>query len=870
MLLLLYCGFAQQEVIGGNVKVIFDQAELENYALQVAHEAEEALEILEPYFGKPKSPITITINNNTDIYNGFASPLPRPKVSIRALFPNDGSLALSASSDLFLLLIHELTHVQQLAYNEQLHDPTLPQLGLVGQNVARIPPMWFLEGIATWIESEHTSGGRRDDAFTKSLLYTLVLSETFPTLDDISLETFDDWPEGQARYVLGVSFLDYLIDTHGFENILEVLKHFNMGFIYGFSISWQSVMGTSLFDEWETWKTKLEQEAKAIQTQDITLLTDTASFTSSPSFNPDGSRVAWVSMPSQIVVADFDGTEFQNQRTVIEKRFVDSLDWLDQSTLIYSRIVRQPGTEFLELFRLDINTGKETQLTTNARAQMPRALPDGCILFVRDLPYEGSRLRRFCDGVIDDYWSAPEGVHIVGLDTSLQGQIVMSLWQKGQVDIALLDKGQPRYVTQDVSQDLQPNFQDETQILFSSDRSGRFELYRIHQLENRIDIEPLTMTLGGAYQSTANADVVLYTTLGPEGYDIALLDQPVFTASAADLSTGNQQNEVTTSDETKKNTTPSTFQTRAYTSQPSMKPYGWIPSFGVSVSPLGAEAGMSIVSLDDTLQHNLAVNIAYDTTLKGHLYGATVFGRYGYRDNSVFSSLLPPYPVGYGVQLGVWEHTGHLDSVRETAMGIQGYVATTLPFDRWVLRARLELGLLHLPSFNAFQPDARLETSVSQLSLDDWSYRTRGQRFGVTSVYSASSKGGSFGVWADAVYYRPLPVLGLSGTLELALRTGYKQSPPISLALNDWAAVGLVGYRMSVPIEWHIDDGVYALERITLEPRLRPYVDGSIGLAGDLTVSADAVLGYGAPVSFSLSIGYAQGLWYGLGWRLPL
>ena len=126
------------------------------------------------------------------------------------------------------------------------------------------------------------------------------------------------------------------------------------------------------------------------------------------------------------------------------------------------------------------------------------------------------------------------------------------------------------------------------------------------------------------------------------------------------------------------------------------------------------------------------------------------------------------------------------------------------------------------------------------------------------------------GAWADASYYQALGLFEYPGTLELALRAGYRQSPVVSLALEDWAAVGTVGYRMSFPIDWRIDDGIYSLERVTLEPRLRPYFDGSFAIAGDVTLSADTVLGYGAPVSFSVSLGYAQGFWYALGWRLPL
>jgi hypothetical protein len=488
-------------------------------------------------------------------------------------------------------------------------------------------------------------------------------------------------------------------------------------------------------------------------------------------------------------------------------------------------------------------------------------MPDGCILFVRDLPQEGSNLRKYCAGTLSDYWASPPGSHIVGLDVSAEGKVVLSLWQSGHVDVAVLENQELRFLTQDKFQDLQPTWHGESRIVFSSDQSGKFELYQITVREEQKEQAVLTQSLGGAFQIASNGDVIIYTALGAEGYDLALQDREPVILQKEDKVVESSESDV----EPKQD-----FQIRSYSSDTSMKPYGWLPSVGVLLSPLGANVSASVLSLDDSLQHSLAVNLAYDTTLDGHLYGATVVGNYAYHDNTVYTSLLPPYPLGFGVQLGVWEHTGHLRSLRETALGLQGFVQATLLLDRWVARGRLEVGLLHLRSFDAFQPDVRLEASMSQLSTDDWSYRTRGQRFGVTGVLRATDQGGSMGMWADGSYYRFVSLPPVSGTLELALRAGYRQSPVIGLALEDWAAVGVLGYRYSIPVEWRIDDGVYSFERFTLEPRLRPYFDGSFGVAPDLTLSADLVLGYGAPVSLSVTFGYAQGFWYAVGWRLPL
>jgi WD40-like Beta Propeller Repeat len=345
LFLSLSLALAQQEIIAPHVHVIYDEPILADYAQQVARDAEAALDILSQYFGEPKEAIAITINDNSDVFNAFGSPLPRPKVSVRALFTNDALLGFGAKDELFLLLIHELTHVRQLTYTE-IPDAAFrgPQFGLVGQNTAQVPPMWFLEGIAVWIESEHTEGGRRDDALTQGLLDTLVLSENFPTLTDVSLSSYAAWPGGNARYLLGVSFLQHLIDSYGIEAILATLREYNAGFfLTTFAEAWQSVTGSSLFAEWDVWRDTLRVEAEQ-RTADLpeqNVLTATDFYTGTPALSPDGKKLAWISSPPKIVVADIVDGELKNERTVLDRRAPDTLEWQNDNTLLYSRIVRR-------------------------------------------------------------------------------------------------------------------------------------------------------------------------------------------------------------------------------------------------------------------------------------------------------------------------------------------------------------------------------------------------------------------------------------------------------------------------------------------------------------------------------------------------
>ena len=235
------------EVVTTRVRVIFDDPELEAYARKVAATAERALEEVAALFGIEPVPVVLKLDGDSDTFNAFAAVVPRPEVDLRALFPLASPIGLRAEDPTRLLLLHELTHVVQLSFTESASGGGgLPRLGLVGEGVASPPPSWFLEGIATWVESDLTAGGRRDEARTPGLLERLATEGTWPSLAEAGLSTYAPWPGASTRYLLGVGFVDHLVREHGFDAILETLRQYNGGGFFGdFSTAWEKATGTS-------------------------------------------------------------------------------------------------------------------------------------------------------------------------------------------------------------------------------------------------------------------------------------------------------------------------------------------------------------------------------------------------------------------------------------------------------------------------------------------------------------------------------------------------------------------------------------------------------------------------------------------------
>ena len=595
--------------------------------------------------------------------------------------------------------------------------------------------------------------------------------------------------------------------------------------------------------------------AEAREVAPDALLTDSGWFTGLPTVSPDGTRLAWAGWPASLQVAALTEEGLGEPDRVHPLR-PESLAWLDDDTLVYARNERFAGGDRTQIFALELRTGREERLTSAGGAHLPRPLSGGCVLYVRDVVTEGSSLRRWCPAGDELVWQAPEGSHVVGLAASPAGRIALALWSAGGVDLALLEDGGLRWLTRTEALELDPAWLDEETLLFRSDRDGLFDLYA-HRLAGAT--LRLTRSPGGAFAPTAAGDRVVYAALGPGGFDLA----------AADLASGVEVEFETAAELGPEEPPPPTgadLEVRRYNPLPSLLPYGWRPNDGdVHFSPLGVGLELALVGQDASSRHRYALAAGYDTTLSGYLAGGWTRLRYDYG-----VPLKPDFrggdPVTFGVEFGMWPHSPHLGARRETAVGVRGRVASVLPLDRWTDRwtARLgiQVGVVHLRSAGGLQPDAFFGASVSRQFADAFGYRTRGPRFGLTGVWSATPTGASPGLWSDAAVVVSLDRLSLPGVADLALRAGYRIAPPVPVDLAEFAAVGTAGYRASIPVALRYGDGLYAVERITLEPRARIWLDGDVGFGADVSALADVVLLYGGTASFGVTVGHADGLWF--------
>ena len=263
----------------------FHQGE-DQLARRLATIAEGVANELAPRFGRPRARVHVILVDQTDLANGWATPLPYNLIEIVAASPRGESLIGNTSNWLRLVFTHEYTHVLHLERSRGL-------LGSIGKVFGRNPffypnlllPTWQIEGLATYHESATTRDGRIPAGDVRTIVHRSASAGRFIDLDRASSDLVD-WPNGHAPYLYGGLFHQYLADTYG-EQSLTRLADAQAGRLPFFgSPAFKKVYGKSLGRLWQDFEREMVKRAPA-QTDTPRRLTHHGYFVDDPWFAGD-------------------------------------------------------------------------------------------------------------------------------------------------------------------------------------------------------------------------------------------------------------------------------------------------------------------------------------------------------------------------------------------------------------------------------------------------------------------------------------------------------------------------------------------------------------------------------------------------------
>lgn len=603
-------------------------------ALRAARIAEDVHRRLAPRVGwEPAERTRLVLVDATDDPNGYATPVPYNQIVIYLTAPSGWlGLGLVSYDDwLRVVITHEYTHILQLDMVHGLPDALQYVFGRIYfPNLFQ--PRWLIEGLATYEETEQTSGGRGRSPAAEMVLRMAVLEERFPSLAQMAVFP-DSWPAGQVPYLFGESFTRFIADSYGRQALADISRTYS-GRTVPFLVESTALrtIGRRYDELWSAWKASLfdrfHLQADAVRTAGLTAstaLTRAGFAGTGPAFSPDGTAIAYALVDGDeypgIYLMAADGS---NARKLVETVFPygasgQALAWSPDGRRIYytaNEIVRNTSA-YNDLMVYDSSTGKATRLTEGVRGRDPAVSPDGkWIAFVatrlgstrlvflnieqeRTAPAREADLVPVTDWSTDQYetpaWN-PDGE-----------RIAVSIWRSGGFrDIRIIDRAGTVLdeVTNDRAIDLAPAWSPDGRALyFSSDRSGIFNIYR-YDLADRSLLQ-VTNVLGGAFAPSLSPDgaTLVFSSYSSRGYDIHTLTLDPSAERAAVPAP--ERYPAANPDEPAVETA-----IRPYSPLSTIYPRFWLPTVGVS-GESGTMIGAFTLHEDASQRHRYLASVYY-------------------------------------------------------------------------------------------------------------------------------------------------------------------------------------------------------------------------------------------------------------------
>ncbi len=529
---------------------------LEAAATDLARLAEEVHGPMTEVLGwTPRERTEVTLVDQTDLANGYATVLPYNQIVLYAARPELFQSIGDYGGWLKTLFVHEYAHVLGLdpvrGYPAVLRKifgrvgvPLTPTGALFWFFAAPpnlfLPP-WFHEGMATALETDFTGRGRKGSTWYRMIYRADVAEGTIPPLDRLGGD-FPDWPSLSTRYVYGARLMQLVEDRHGREALGRLAIGHSGRFPYTIDRPAAQVTGFAYQGLYQEMLQALDDEYRPeidrLRGEGLTptrAVTRSGYVTAGPRWL--GAETLAVTRadphgPAQLLALELPTGR---ERTLAQRPGGSGAPTpLGGGELAYTRIeVARPwagGRLYSDLYAAGPNRWGGGRLTRGARVRSADWSPaarayvavrlEGLSQRLVLLDGSGESIRELLGepGVRYDAprWS-PDGATVAfGRKTD-----------HGHSRLALLDvaTGQLRLVTPEGTQAGFPAWSpDGTRLAFAWDRSGVFDLYALELASGQV--RRLTRLLGGAFEPDWSPDGrrLAFTAYSARGFDVALLD----------------------------------------------------------------------------------------------------------------------------------------------------------------------------------------------------------------------------------------------------------------------------------------------------------------------------------------------------------
>ena len=366
--------------------IYFHQGE-DRLAQRLARIAEDAWRALQRPLGvTPPRMTRVVLADQTEIFNGYATPLPYDTIVIYPVTPSGAGL--DATDWLRLAFTHEFTHIVHLDRSEGWARVAR---SIFGRTVYAFPnlflPPWQVEGLAVYEESLITGEGRLQAGDFRAIVGEAARAARLEPLDRVN-GGVTDWPDGAGVYAYGVGFHQYLAERFGADTLAALAGATARRLPYMSAPAFERVYGAPLGKLWRDYESSLTAAAASTPPFDktVTRLTRQGFSVNGPRFD----RYPCAGCPAGIVYTAINPQGFPALYRVgldggapqrLATRYLGSTAGIGRDQIYFDQVeLRRDSGIYSDLYALSRADGRVRQLTSEARLLDPDLSPDGATL----------------------------------------------------------------------------------------------------------------------------------------------------------------------------------------------------------------------------------------------------------------------------------------------------------------------------------------------------------------------------------------------------------------------------------------------------------------------------------------------------------
>jgi Tol biopolymer transport system component len=404
-----------------------------------------------------------------------------------------------------------------------------------------VVPSWFAEGTAQYNRPE--IGYDQWDTHRDMILRMYALDDKMLTWNEMGV--FGKTSLGnESSYNAGFALVKYISETYGKDAVAKIAR--NLAKLDAMTIDGaiERALGKSGRELYQEWKSKVTADYRR-RTDSIqmhlaegNILGDVGIGNFYPAFSPDGKKIAYTStktrdyfLLSGLYVYDVE----KNKETKIKDAVRSALSWSpDGNKIYYAKITHKNPywCAWSDIYVYDIAAEHETRLTFAARSHNPSISPDGKKLAfavgadgtmnVAVADSDGSNIRQLThyksgEQIFTPKWSPDGSALVFGMGLRESQDVMRLSLESGAVETLVGGEDDARNPVYSA---------DGSKIVFSSDRTGIFNLYA-YDLSSK-KIQQISNVLGGAFMPSVNAKGdIAFSSYTSGGFKLALMHAPL-------------------------------------------------------------------------------------------------------------------------------------------------------------------------------------------------------------------------------------------------------------------------------------------------------------------------------------------------------